>query len=74
MRPGQNVWIAYPDSIEQAIVLERGTGDYNVRKMNDPYIVTTQGDQLILPRSFIHENKLAAAIHSEQLYREHVED
>lgn len=74
LRPNQRVWIAYPDSIEQAIVLERGTGDYNIRGKNDPYLVATQEGQFVMPRSFIHEDKMAASIHSAQLYREHVED
>lgn len=74
LRPNQHVWIAYPDSIERAIVLERGTGDYNIRGRNDPYLVATQEGQFVSSRAFLHEDKLAAAVHSEQLYREHVAD
>lgn len=72
LRPGQEVLVAFPDSVERAVVVTRGTGDYNLKvRVRDPYVVrTTDGDEWVSSRNYLHTNALAAAAHSERLHRE----
>lgn len=75
LRPGQEVFVAFPDEVQRAVVVERGLGDYNVKqRVADPYVVRTETDEWVASRNMLHTDPLAAAAHSERLHRKLVED
>lgn len=73
LRRGAHVFVAYPDSVETARVIERGTGDFNVRdylRRADPYVVRTREGTFVAPRRSLFRDEFAAAAESERLARE----
>lgn len=71
-RPGQTVYAAHPDEVEELTIVERGSGDFNLkRKVRDPYVVRGRdGSEWVYPGDILHADRLAAAAHSAQMMAE----
>lgn len=68
-RPGQTVYAAHPDEVEKLVVVERGSGDFNLkRRVADPYVLRWEdGSEFVYPASMLFADPLAAAIRSAEL-------
>ena len=73
-RPGQRVYAAHPDEIEELIVVERGSGNFNLkRRIADPYVVrATDGKsgEWVAPSDILYTDTLAAGIRSAEMLAE----
>jgi hypothetical protein len=77
-RPGQRVYAAHPDEIEELIVVERGSGNFNLkRRIADPYVVrATDGksSEWVAPSNILYTDTLAAGIRAAEMFEEENEE
>jgi hypothetical protein len=77
-RPGQRVYAAHPDEIEELIVVERGSGNFNLkRRITDPYVVrATDGksSEWVAPSNILYTDTLAAGIRAAEMFEEENEE
>jgi len=76
MRPGDTVYWAHPDEVEPVVLVERGTGGFNLksayrRSLRDPWVVRTRrGEEGVADASTLYADPAAAAIRSAELAAE----
>lgn len=72
MKPGDTMWIAYPESVSRVTVVELGTGCHNVRPghFTDPVVVQEDGGEFVTSKRELFGDPLAAAIRSAELAAE----